>query len=247
MFSSPVSRLSTAENWPVTPIAARTPLGSVARSCPATWISPALAVIRVDRMCTIVVLPAPLGPSSEKMVPSGTVRSMPSSTTLSPNDLRSPVTEMAGRVVIMVVTVTPSQALGRGTADQDVAVAGGRVHLGGLVGRPGAFRGGQVVENTAEFRGHVEPGGGAGPDADLDLAEAGFERGRAAGDFADPDVAVGRAGGDAGAGPANGDVTVGRIHPQVAADLADPAVAVGVLDHRAAINLAQAYLARPGA
>ena len=32
-FSSPVSRLSTAENWPVTPIAARTASGSRARSC----------------------------------------------------------------------------------------------------------------------------------------------------------------------------------------------------------------------
>ena len=35
-FSSPVSRLSTAENWPVTPIAARTASGSRARSWPAT-------------------------------------------------------------------------------------------------------------------------------------------------------------------------------------------------------------------
>ena len=35
-FSSPVSRLSTAENWPVTPIAARTASGSAARSWPAT-------------------------------------------------------------------------------------------------------------------------------------------------------------------------------------------------------------------
>ena len=35
-FSSPVSRLSTAENWPVTPIAARTASGSRATSWPAT-------------------------------------------------------------------------------------------------------------------------------------------------------------------------------------------------------------------
>ena len=35
-FSSPVSRSSTAENWPVTPIAARTASGSRARSWPAT-------------------------------------------------------------------------------------------------------------------------------------------------------------------------------------------------------------------
>ncbi|MDF2739452.1 MAG: hypothetical protein K0S88_818, partial [Actinomycetia bacterium] len=44
----------------------------------------------------MVVLPAPFGPSSEKTVPSGTSRSMPSSTSWSPNDLRSPVAAIAG-------------------------------------------------------------------------------------------------------------------------------------------------------
>jgi hypothetical protein len=39
-FSCPVSRLSTAENWPVTPIAPRTASGSRARSWPATRSSP---------------------------------------------------------------------------------------------------------------------------------------------------------------------------------------------------------------
>ena len=39
-FSSPVSKSSTAENWPVTPIAARTPPGSPATSWPATRSSP---------------------------------------------------------------------------------------------------------------------------------------------------------------------------------------------------------------
>jgi hypothetical protein len=43
----------------------------------------------------VVVLPAPLGPSSEKIVPSGTSRSMPSSTTWSPNDLRNPAALIA--------------------------------------------------------------------------------------------------------------------------------------------------------
>ena len=45
-FSSPVSRLSTAENWPVTPIAARTASGSPARSCPATR---SLAAVGADQ------------------------------------------------------------------------------------------------------------------------------------------------------------------------------------------------------
>src|SRR6266545_3951261 len=95
-FSSPVSSGSTAENWPVTPIAARTASGSLATLWPATHTSPALARMSVVRMLTAVVLPAPLGPSSEKTVPGATCRSTPSSTVCSPNDLRSPVTAIAG-------------------------------------------------------------------------------------------------------------------------------------------------------
>src|SRR6266511_1836149 len=118
-FSSPVSRLSTAENWPVTPIAARTESGSRATSWPATRTSPPSAPIKVERICTVVVLPAPLGPSSAKIVPSGTSRSMPSSTTWSPNDLRNVLALIAGRdgmvvilprlgTVALVATTSPS-------------------------------------------------------------------------------------------------------------------------------------------
>jgi hypothetical protein len=60
-------------------------------------------------MWTVVVLPAPFGPSSEKTVPSGTSRSMPSSTSWSPNDLRSPVAAIAGRdgMVVMLPRLLP--------------------------------------------------------------------------------------------------------------------------------------------
>ena len=54
-------------------------------------------------MWTVVVLPAPLGPSRAKMVPSWTTRSMPSSTTLSPKDFCSPVTAIAGLAADVVV------------------------------------------------------------------------------------------------------------------------------------------------
>ena len=40
-------------------------------------------------MCTVVVLPAPFGPSRAKTVPAATLRSIPSSATVSPNDLWS--------------------------------------------------------------------------------------------------------------------------------------------------------------
>ena len=50
----------------------------------------------VERIRTIVVLPAPFGPRSAKIVPSVTSRSTPSSTAVSPNDFRTPVTTTAG-------------------------------------------------------------------------------------------------------------------------------------------------------
>src|SRR5580698_9351177 len=68
----------------------RTASGSVATSCPPTRTSPESARIKVDRMRTIVVFPAPLGPSSEKIAPRATERSTSSSTVCSPNDFRTP-------------------------------------------------------------------------------------------------------------------------------------------------------------
>ena len=62
----------------MTPIAARTASG--ARPLRARRTSPASARINVDGMF-MVVFPARFGPSSEKTVPSGTSRSMPSRTT----------------------------------------------------------------------------------------------------------------------------------------------------------------------
>jgi hypothetical protein len=79
------------------PMAARTASGSRATSWPAICTWPPSAPIRVDRMWMVVVLPAPLGPSRAKIVPSGTSRSMPSSTTCLPKDLRSPVAAIAAR------------------------------------------------------------------------------------------------------------------------------------------------------
>ncbi|OEJ45727.1 hypothetical protein AR457_17840 [Streptomyces agglomeratus] len=85
----------------MTPIAERTPSASVARLWPPMWMSPVpgSAETRVERIFTAVVLPAPFGPSREKTVPSGTARSTPSSTTLSPYDLRSPFAAMAKLVM----------------------------------------------------------------------------------------------------------------------------------------------------
>jgi hypothetical protein len=66
--------------------------------------APASASIRVERIWTIVVLPAPLGPSRAKIDPSATSRSTPSRTTFAPNDLRRPVARIADRMAGMAVT-----------------------------------------------------------------------------------------------------------------------------------------------
>src|SRR5207245_9721095 len=50
-------------------------------------------------MFTVVVLPAPFGPSREKTVPARTSRSMPSSTVLSPYAFRSPATAITELVM----------------------------------------------------------------------------------------------------------------------------------------------------
>src|SRR5258707_12781438 len=106
-FSSPVSQLSTAENCPVTPIAARTAPASPRRSCPRTLAVPASAGIRVDRTFTVVVLPAPFGPSSAKTSPSPMLRSTPSRTPFSPYALRRPFAETAVRVSCLVDAFMP--------------------------------------------------------------------------------------------------------------------------------------------
>ena len=54
-------------------------------------------------MWIVVVLPAPFGPRSAKTEPWATSRSMPSSTTRSPYDLRRPRTRIAGAEVAVAV------------------------------------------------------------------------------------------------------------------------------------------------
>ena len=61
-----VSRPSTTENWPVTPIASRTASGSCATSWPATRTSPPSAPISVDSMCTPVVFAGAVGPEQRE-------------------------------------------------------------------------------------------------------------------------------------------------------------------------------------
>src|SRR5215212_1921254 len=59
-------------------------------------MSPSSATACAVSMRMVVDLPAPLGPSSPRQIPSGTSRSSPSTATMSPKDLRTPRSWMAG-------------------------------------------------------------------------------------------------------------------------------------------------------
>ena len=79
-FSSPVCTSSSAANWPVRLIRRRTWERSRRTSKPATRARPASASVSVARMRTVVVLPAPFGPSRANTLPRGMLRSTPAST-----------------------------------------------------------------------------------------------------------------------------------------------------------------------
>ena len=68
-FSRPVASGSSPCFWATTPMARRTRIGSASTSMPATRALPLSGRDRVVRIRTVVDLPAPLGPSSPKMVP----------------------------------------------------------------------------------------------------------------------------------------------------------------------------------
>ncbi len=73
----PDSGRSTTGSWKTTALAARAASGSSATSTPPTNARPAVGVMVVVSMPTVVDLPAPLGPSSPKTSPGGTAKSRP--------------------------------------------------------------------------------------------------------------------------------------------------------------------------
>src|SRR5690606_14875766 len=148
-FSSPVSSWSTEANCPVTPMAARTAPVSAVTSCPATVTFPASGGSRVVSTFTIVVLPAPLGPSRAKIVPFRTSRSMPSSTTWSRQALRNPETATA--------VASTSRLPGDGQALDPVDVRGLRAP-GDLAGRGGQPERGEAVQQRGEGDAHLDAG-----------------------------------------------------------------------------------------
>src|SRR3954451_743416 len=95
-FSSPVRFSSTAACWPARPMRERSCAASRTTSRPATRAVPASGESRVQRMRTVVVLPAPFGPSTPSTVPGAASSSTPSSARTAPNDFTRPLTSIAG-------------------------------------------------------------------------------------------------------------------------------------------------------
>ena len=221
-FSSPVSRLSTAENWPVTPIAARTASGSLARSWPATRTSPASARISVDRILTVVVLP-------------GAVRAEQREDR-SPRDVQVDAVEhdvVAERLaqpgrrdrrlgLLRGHGVPSPRVEWSGAADGDVAEGGARAHLDGLVG---LLRAGwrsssrlRTCPNPVFTSSHAAVPS-AMPTSRSPVAVPSATEPRATSPRRMLPLEV--LASTPGAGPVDGDVAVGRAHPHVAGDRVD--------------------------
>ena len=91
-FSRPVSMSSRATCCPVSMITRRTAAGWATTSKPAILAVPRSGLVSVDNMSTVVVLPAPFGPSNATTSPRPTSKLMPRTASTSPNDLPSPLT-----------------------------------------------------------------------------------------------------------------------------------------------------------
>ena len=83
-FWRPVSSRSSVASWAATPMWRRTSPGCATTSIPATVAVPASGTASVVRTRTAVVLPAPFGPSSPRIVPAGTSKETPASAWVSP-------------------------------------------------------------------------------------------------------------------------------------------------------------------
>src|SRR5438874_10944944 len=110
--------------------------GSRRTSIPHARARPSSALRRTSRISTVVVLPAPLGPSNPKISRSLTRKEMPSTATRLPYRLRSPSTTVAKPSVCVArpespgraITLMPQPIIAAACAEPRLSDRGGRRH-----------------------------------------------------------------------------------------------------------------------
>ena len=80
-----------------TPSERRTASGSASASMPSTWMLPASGRMSVYSMRSVVVLPAPLGPSRPVISPSRALNDTPCTARTAPKDFTRPCTSIMAR------------------------------------------------------------------------------------------------------------------------------------------------------
>src|SRR5882672_4250722 len=159
-FSSTVRRSGRCVSCSETPRRCRSTRSSLLQRIPSTSTLPAVGSFSPSRISTVVVLPAPFGPSRPKHSPAPTSRSSPSTAVTSPYFLTSFSQRSAAgtdtlpaprarhfdahRFVLERLAVRRHVRLARFGPDQDVGVAGfhvrGQCGLAGLPGELGQRR-----------------------------------------------------------------------------------------------------------
>ena len=200
----------------------------------------------VERICTVVVLPAPLGPSSANTLPSAISRSMPSRTTLSPKALRSPTTCTAAT---RAHTVAGHRAGSRSERRMVMSPNELRARTSTrLLSRLRPARALRVRCDTLPkcvLRSSHAATPSRIPMSTLPSAVCATTVPRL--HLAEAHIAIRRLGNDGGVRVVDVDRAVGGDHPQVSRDVADPGVAVGPLDHGGAVDGADPHRAGSGA
>src|SRR5690242_14153568 len=108
-----MSRLSSCGT---TPISDRASFDCRGSSCPSTRSRPSSAIAWPVSSRIVVDLPAPLGPSRPRQIPSGTSRSRPFTAVIGPKLLTTPLSSIAPTVLKL-----PGQPLGQPEVAEPVA------------------------------------------------------------------------------------------------------------------------------
>ena len=191
----------------------------------------------------MVVLPAPFGPEQREHRPFGDLEVDAVENELVAERLSKPGDLHGGRSVLDL-TRRRRRSSGDRAMDGDIAERAASTDISGLLTRPRAAGGVEIVVHLAERGVQVEPRGHTFADTDVDLAHRRVRHDAAAPHVAEADVPVGGLRHHALVRVVDKDGAVGRGHAKVVARCPDPGVAVGTLDHGGAVDSTETHRAR---